>query len=444
MTDLTGQRTIARDGRTITVEASAGGTYQLDASGRVIGHDGLTLTWGPTGEIDEATRGSRTWSYLYDEAGQRIGKRENGAMVAGYVGAIYLDEQHTVLPVKVHGQLIGTWQLSAGGHRFEPVATDPRGSLLGEDGVANLPTPYGVRAQRPAQAAALDFVERGYDADLGTVRFGVRDYDPKLGQFWSPDPLFLEAIEKCAESPVECNLYGYAKGNPVSWTDPSGLGVVRVLRNLAADAVEAGATLAGGIVGGLAGAVAGGGVASPATSAALAVVGAGLGRGLASAPADWIRGKTPTVTRQLTAMAEGATMEMGGQIFGVALRSLRPPPRAAAVGPEARVAGRAISVDDLSTPPGGRQALAVLTQWTASGGRGLLAQQANLAKTAELIKGLPARIDAIRTGGVTREMAQQWAQFYRQVAAQTPATATAGNPNALPRAQLMQAIADLL
>jgi hypothetical protein len=41
-------------------------------------------------------------------------------------------------------------------------------------------------------------------------------------------------------------------------------------------------------------------------------------------------------------------------------------------------------------------------------------------------------------------MAQQWAQFYREIAAQNPVTATAGNPNALPRAQLMQAIADLL
>ncbi|HKO48079.1 MAG TPA: RHS repeat-associated core domain-containing protein, partial [Polyangiaceae bacterium] len=106
-------------------------------------------------------------------------------------------------------------------------------------------------------------------------------------------------------------------------------------------------------------------------------------------------------------------------------------------------AAGAIKAADLLMPPGGRQALAQLTQWT-TGGRGLAGQQVNMARTAELIKQLPGRIDGIRAGGVTKEMARQWAQFYRQIGAQNPVTATAGNPNALPRAQLMQAIADLL
>jgi RHS repeat-associated protein len=315
-TDLSSTRAITRSGRTI--DAGPGGTYQLDSSGRVIGHDGLALTWGPTGEIDEATRGPRTWSYLYDEAGQRIGKREAGAMVAGYAGEVYFDAQHAVLPVKFNGQLVGTWQLTTSGNRFEQVATDPRGTLLGEDGVANLPTPYGVRVQRPAQAAALDFVERGYDADLGTVRFGARDYDPKLGQFWSPDPLFLESIEQCAGSPTECNLYGYAKGDPLSWTDPSGLGGISFLRNVIATTVEVGATLVGGAIG----AAAGGGPLSPGTSGLMAVAGAGLAAGFVSPIADRIRGEKPSVTRQLNAMATGATMEMGGRIFEAGFRSL--------------------------------------------------------------------------------------------------------------------------
>jgi hypothetical protein len=54
-----------------------------------------------------------------------------------------------------------------------------------------------------------------------------------------------------------------------------------------------------------------------------AVVGAGLAQGFFSAPADWIRGTTPTVTRQLNAIADGASMEMGGQLFGAAFRSLK-------------------------------------------------------------------------------------------------------------------------
>jgi len=91
------------------------------------------------------------------------------------------------------------------------------------DGTARIASPYGEREVHPDTAGAIDYVEKGYDADLGLVRMGVRDYDPKIGRFLTPDPLYLETLDKCVQSPVQCNLYGYAAGNPLLYEDSTGL-----------------------------------------------------------------------------------------------------------------------------------------------------------------------------------------------------------------------------
>jgi RHS repeat-associated protein len=120
--------------------------------------------------------------------------------------------------VKVAKRTVGLWKNGA----FQPVATDARGTVMADtNGTPRIASPFGARDVRPDLAAAIDYVEKGWDADLGLVRMGVRDYDPAIDRFTTPDPLYLEKPELCLKSPAQCNLYAYAQ-DPISATDPSG------------------------------------------------------------------------------------------------------------------------------------------------------------------------------------------------------------------------------
>ena len=218
VSDLKGTRTVSAPGA--GVSSSVGGkTYTYDQSGRLVQKGDLSLSYGPDGQVATARRGTDTWSFIYDEAGNRVAKLKNGKFVAAYIDGSYLTDDGFVDPVKVAGVIVGVLDKGT----FKPLATDPRGTVLSaEDGTPNLPTAYGERTSRPATSPALDYVEKGYDADLGFVRMGVRDYDPFISQFTTPDPLFFEDLDRVAKSPVEGNLYSYAGNNPVSFVDPTG------------------------------------------------------------------------------------------------------------------------------------------------------------------------------------------------------------------------------
>ena len=83
----------------------------------------------------------------------------------------------------------------------------PFGTLVCQQGVP--PTSHG-------------FIGCDMDEDSGLIYCATRFYDPKIGRFISPDPLFLFSPEKGLIFPVNLNLYAYAGNNPISNTDPLG------------------------------------------------------------------------------------------------------------------------------------------------------------------------------------------------------------------------------
>jgi RHS repeat-associated protein len=214
--DLLGFRHVRPDG---TTGAAGGVSYEWDAQGRVVRRGDTRLEYGPDGELLFAHRPGRVVRYDHDETGHRVLKSVDGVPVRADVAGGVLTEAGLVMPVELDGIVVGVIEHGV----FRAQATDARGTPISDvDGTSNLATPYGVRAHHGSLAETLDFTRLGWDADLDTVRMGQRDYDARLGRFWTPDPQYLEDLDRCAGNPAACNLFAYAAADPLRFTDPSG------------------------------------------------------------------------------------------------------------------------------------------------------------------------------------------------------------------------------
>jgi RHS repeat-associated protein len=70
---------------------------------------------------------------------------------------------------------------------------------------------------------ASQFSGKERDSETGLDYFGARYYGSTMGRFTSPDSLFME-LHRLAH-PQSLNLYHYARNNPLSYTDETGLDV---------------------------------------------------------------------------------------------------------------------------------------------------------------------------------------------------------------------------
>lgn len=180
--------------------------------------DGGTLPWS-------MTTASQTLQFAYDAFGNRVGKR---VLTDGQVQTTLtlpgpskplaeISESQTTAYVLGASQLIA---MVRGGSRMA-IATDGLGSVRGvfaSDGsliAAYDYLPYGAFAATPFQPAAgwlnLGYTGAVFDPEVGLYNLNARLYDPALGRFIAPDPMWE------ASSP-----YIYALGQPNRYTDPSG------------------------------------------------------------------------------------------------------------------------------------------------------------------------------------------------------------------------------
>jgi RHS repeat-associated protein len=195
--------------------ASGTTTYAYDVFGNL---KSLTLSDG------------RTINYLVDGYNRRIAKKVDDTMVKGFLygGGISpiaeLDGNNSLLTLFFYtgGSHVPNLMLK-GGVPYRIITDHLNSPRL----VVNAHT--GIIAQRldydqfgniisDTHPGFQPFVFAGglYDQDTGLIRFGARDYIPEIGRWTGKDPVGF--------SSGSANLYAYVDNQPLTRTDPSGLG----------------------------------------------------------------------------------------------------------------------------------------------------------------------------------------------------------------------------
>ncbi|MBT2454966.1 polymorphic toxin-type HINT domain-containing protein [Streptomyces sp. ISL-86] len=221
--------------RSITATGGTTGTdtYAYDATGNMttrtpaVPASPQTMTWNDEGKLTSSTTGGATTSFLYDTAGTRILKREPAATT------LYLPGGQELVLDKTVGTVSGTRYYSVPGGTGMRTSTDGRLRFLTADhhGTNTLSIaattltfnrrkqlPYGAERGTPPAAwpSQKGFVGGDIDKTTGLTHIGARDYDTKIGQFISVDPLLS------LDQPQSLNGYNYANNNPITDSDPTG------------------------------------------------------------------------------------------------------------------------------------------------------------------------------------------------------------------------------
>ncbi|MFI6129520.1 RHS repeat-associated core domain-containing protein [Micromonospora sp. NPDC051141] len=147
-----------------------------DSTGRTLYLPGMEIRWNGT---------SRNTTRFYTFAGRLIASRTAGALTW-----LFSDHQGTQYAS------ISNSASQAVGRRYQTPYGSPRGDIS-------------------SWANAKGFIGGERDSS-GLTHLNAREYDPEIGRFLSVDPV------QDLDSPQQWNSYGYANGNPILLSDPSG------------------------------------------------------------------------------------------------------------------------------------------------------------------------------------------------------------------------------
>ncbi|MFC8005925.1 RHS repeat-associated core domain-containing protein [Streptomyces olivaceus] len=216
-------------------------TYTYDTAGNTIQRPGVSsnttqnLAWSEEGKLTRLTEDDQSTDYLYGADGTLlIRTTENGERVlyAGVTelhlradGTTWAQRYYTadgITAAMRSNQTGGASKVTylASDHHGTPHLAINRNSAL--TFTKRYTTPFGDDRGELLYGPWPDdkgFLGKSRDATTGLTHIGAREYDPRIGQFISADPL-LEA-----DRPQTLNGYSYGAQNPLVLSDPTGMGL---------------------------------------------------------------------------------------------------------------------------------------------------------------------------------------------------------------------------
>ncbi len=240
---------------------------RVDEQDRLLSAGGVSYWYDLQGQLATRTEGTRAETFTYDMAGnlRTFAVREGGTQtrhvqyaidafgrrVGRYVGTsgatspdrfwVYQDGLNPVAQLNAMGQLELLFLYGTQAH-VPDLVVEVRGASTTDDVVYRVVTdqvgsvrrlvnvetgavaasfdysPFGVLEREDgALAARFPFRFAGglWDGDTGLVRFGARDYDPRVGRWTAKDPILWGGGQG--------NLYEYCGSEPVNCADLNGL-----------------------------------------------------------------------------------------------------------------------------------------------------------------------------------------------------------------------------
>jgi len=220
-----------------------------DAQDRLLAYDDAVYTYTATGELQLRTDPSGTSAYTYDVFGnllqveltdgtqidyvvdganRRVGKRVNGTLDRGW---IYRDARNPAVEFDGSNNIVSRFVYATRPNVPEYMIRNGTTYRIISDHLGSPRLVIDVTSGDIVQRMNFDefgnvlldsnpgfqpfgFAGGLYDGQTELVRFGLRDYDPKLGRWTAKDPMLFTKDNR--------NFYAYSANDPVNTLDFSG------------------------------------------------------------------------------------------------------------------------------------------------------------------------------------------------------------------------------